>query len=107
MVEHVQMNQEKKIKHQKTEPDNYFKLIFGKLKQPPDRERCICGQHIQEQCQKCPKENISTETIIIVGSECIDKFTKIKLKGRRCECCGALHKNRDFKLCNEHVDITQ
>ena len=33
---------------EKPEPDNYFKLVFGrKLKPPRDRDSCLCGQHIQ------------------------------------------------------------
>jgi len=85
--------------------NNYFKLLFGKEKPPRDFLMCICGQSIQELCYICPKDNVNIEKIITVGNECIDKFAEISIKGRRCEICGAIHKNRNFNLCNEHKDI--
>ena len=76
----------------KTGPNSYFKLIFGMEKPPLDHHYCICGQYIQEQCYICPRDGVSVGSSIIVGNECVDKFTELSIKGRRCEVCCAIHK---------------
>lgn len=83
--------------------DPYFKLMFGDAPQPTPVTKCICGHKIQVQCYICPVNDPRVENIIIVGSECIDKWTDRSLKGRRCEVCKVTHKNRAFNLCHEHI----
>ena len=83
--------------------DNYFKLMFGGKPQPPVRLKCICGTRIKEQYYVCPKSAPYYENIIVVGNECIDKFSDESIRGRRCEVCFAKHRNKSFNLCNEHI----
>lgn len=84
-------------------PNAYFKLCFGKALPPPVQATCLCGQTIIEQHYICPKQNPAPEKVIVVGSECIDKFSV--MKGRLCEICGTQHFNRVFNLCNDHIKI--
>ena len=83
--------------------DNYFKLLFADAPPPSPVYQCLCGQNIQEQCYICPIDDTRPENIIIVGNECIDKWTDQSIKGRQCDVCGSKHKNITFNLCKEHI----
>jgi len=87
--------------------DNYFKLMFGNRPQPPVQSNCICGAYIKMQCYVCPKNAPYYENIIVVGNECIDKFSDRidSIRGRRCEVCFTRHHNRSFNLCKEHIQV--
>lgn len=88
-------------------PDRKYKLLFGPA--PPhvrmvdNQFKCICGQKIVELCFVCPRNNLSISESIMVGNECIDKFSISR--GKCCEICGARHFNRSFNLCNDHIKI--
>jgi hypothetical protein len=74
-------------------------LIFGRAT-PPITDRCICGTKIKVNCYIYPKGDANIDKVIIVGKECIKKWSEIEL-GRFCEVCGAKHKNRSFNLCKK------
>jgi hypothetical protein len=97
-------NYKKCGRSKKSQPDDYFKLVFGNAT-PPSATKCICGQDIIELCYICPKDDTSLSKIIIVGNECINKWSDFSIKGRLCEVCNAEHHNRNFNLCNTHKVI--
>ena len=89
------------------ETDLKYKLLFGyaapPVKQFDSNYKCICGQNIVELCFVCPQNNLSLSQSIVVGNECIDKFSIST--GKCCEICGTRHFNRSFNLCNDHIKI--
>lgn len=66
-------------------------------------DHCVCGQRIIRQfwIVKDPKGDlIEDDTLLVIGSECIDKFIYSK-KAKLCNNCGVAHKNRLVNLCND------
>lgn len=64
---------------------------------PPRQERCICNHKIEINCYIFNKSN---NQMLIIGTECVKKFTK---KGTKQVCygCGETHLNRKNDLCKE------
>ena len=92
------------IGKRKRKASSTYKLLFGRECPSYDvRRQCICGQNLVELCFVCPQNSISLLNAIVVGNECINKFSISK--GKCCEICGARHFNRTFNLCNEHIKI--
>ena len=87
--------------------DLKYKLLFGyatsPVKQFDNNNKCICGPNIVELCFVCPQNNLSLSESIVVGNECIGKFSIST--GKCCEICGTRHFNRSFNLCNDHIKI--
>lgn len=76
-----------------------FRSYFGKDQDLPDFiDECSCGKTgLARNIYICQNRDIST--LIIVGSTCATKFDKDIMK-KRCDKCGAIHKNRSVNRCN-------
>lgn len=74
---------------------NYFKMMFPTKNIPKEKEKCICGHSIQENCYITDKNH---KYILVLGNCCIKRF--LTNSGRTCEECGSHHQNRKLNLCN-------
>lgn len=64
---------------------------------------CICGAEILYQhwiAKDLDCELIEDKTLLVIGSECINKFMFNKKKVRYCLKCNGQHQNRNVMLCN-------
>lgn len=78
---------------------NRFKKIFKNNQPfPPWKNHCVCGQKLRvANCYICNLKG-DYNSIIIIGSCCIDEFVD---KSQRCEDCGEHHKNIKVNRCND------
>lgn len=72
---------------------NYFKLMFPNMNLPPQKDYCICGHKIIENCYIT--DGI---TFVTMGNCCIKKF--VPKNTRTCDICDAKHTNRIVNRCN-------
>jgi len=72
----------------------YFKLCCKDDDLPEQKNECVCGHHIEENCYITDGEQI-----LVLGNCCIKKF--IPKSSRTCEDCGNPHKNRNVNKCNK------
>lgn len=79
---------------------NYFKIKFPPgTGFPPYATECICEHPIKENCFiQC---KLNRDMLLVVGNCCIDTYFDTADKGRKCEDCGARHRNRIDNKCNE------
>lgn len=78
----------------------YWNLVNKKINKqlPIHKDNCICGHSILKNAYIT--DNINTlDNILVLGSCCITRFQKTKLK-RTCDTCGEVHKNRVVNRCN-------
>jgi len=76
----------------------YFHLFWKGKEIPPipkHKDQCVCKQRIH-----INMFITDDKRIIVVGSDCIKKFTKDGLR-RTCDDCGVVHKNRLVNKCND------
>lgn len=81
----------------------YFDDTEDPLKSGIRHSRCVCGTEILHQhwiVKNLDCELIEDETLLVIGSECINKFMECKKKVRYCLKCGAQHQNKKKMLYN-------
>lgn len=81
----------------------YFNDCEDPLNSGIRHTHCICGAEILHQhwiVKDINAELIEDDTLLIIGSECVNKFTFGGKKTRYCLECGKEHKNRINMLCN-------
>jgi hypothetical protein len=77
---------------------NYFKVCYPKTDLPEYNELCICNTKIVHNCYIRPSIDAPVETILIVGSCCIEKFLPNGFT-RFCERCSEVHKRTKYNIC--------
>ena len=82
---------------------NYFYQIFKHYDCPKKQNICLCNTNIKKNCYVYDKE---TDHILILGSCCINKFTKNGTR-KTCENCNEQHKNIKDNICNNCRKIKQ
>jgi len=77
---------------------NYFKLCYPEATLPPYSEDCICRTKIMNNCYIRENINSPIESVLIVGSCCVEKFLPNGFT-RYCQDCGLSHKRRKYNIC--------
>tara|TARA_B110000503_G_scaffold140409_1_gene231250 strand:- start:272 stop:805 length:534 start_codon:yes stop_codon:yes gene_type:complete len=63
----------------------------------PQKNKCVCGHFIKENCFIYKKLLNGNFIFKVVGNSCIKK---LQLDGKRCSICNEKHKNRKDNYCN-------
>jgi hypothetical protein len=74
----------------------YFKKCFKNKELPPQRDKCVCGHNIKENCYLRKGRKL-----LVLGNCCIKRFVPKNRSCRTCENCGEPHKNRKVNRCND------
>jgi hypothetical protein len=77
-----------------------WEQAFKGKERPNHKDRCLCNHHIKRNYYI--KHIDDDEKILILGCCCIKRF--LNKKGRRCDMCDELHKNRKTNRCNKCKD---
>jgi len=75
---------------------NYFRKCCPNDDKPENKDECICGHAIVENCYIT-----NGPELLIVGNCCINRFLPKENAGRSCEICKKRHKNRKDNLCHD------
>jgi hypothetical protein len=75
----------------------FFKKNPNARQLPEEKDNCICGHHIKENCYI---KHIITGTVIVVGNCCIKKYLPEENRNKTCSKCNKAHRNRNFDMCN-------
>ena len=72
-------------------------------------QKCLCGHEIAQQCHLCPEGSTYIDDIIIVGTQCINRWgydpaTRGKGDKVKCECCGVAVNKSGIKRHQETFD---
>jgi len=77
---------------------NYFHQCFPNKPFPQLKPECVCGVSLVHNCYIRKDINSTLDTVLIIGSCCIEKFIDAG-KARKCEKCSSEHHNRKDNLC--------
>ena len=68
------------------------------LENKKQKDNCICGHYIVENCFIYKIKNNGNPTIKVLGNCCINE---LDLNGRRCSLCFDKHKSRNHNYCSK------
>jgi hypothetical protein len=78
--------------------EKYFTQCFPNTEFPDIDNRCVCDAELVHNCYIRKDIEATADTILIVGSCCIDKFIDAG-KVKKCERCASDHRNRNDNIC--------
>jgi len=73
---------------------NYFELLNKHREFPEEKDHCLCGHKITENCYIT-----DGKTTLVLGNCCIQKF--IEKSGRTCDKCEKSHRSRLMNRCKD------
>lgn len=78
--------------------EKYFTQCFPNVEFPDIDNRCVCDAELTHNCYIRKDIESTADSILIVGSCCIDKFIDAG-KVKKCEKCASEHRNRNDNIC--------